>query len=79
MWRHYVTAYLLISLHQQTFRRLPLRSADAFVVFTGLDPRPMESGQYRGRRRLSDGLEKLLGVAVFARQMSDFLQILPTN
>ncbi len=33
--------------------RVPLRSADAFTAFTGLDPRPMESGQYRGRRRLS--------------------------
>jgi transposase len=33
--------------------RLPLKSADAFVAFTGLDPRPNESGRYRGKRRLS--------------------------
>jgi transposase len=33
--------------------RLPLKSADAFVAFTGLDPRPDESGRHRGKRRLS--------------------------
>ena len=32
---------------------VPLKSADAFVAFTGLDPRPDESGQHRGKRRLS--------------------------
>jgi transposase len=32
---------------------IPLGSADAFVAFTGLDPRPDESGQHRGKRRLS--------------------------
>ena len=32
---------------------VPLESADAFVAFTGLDPRPDESGQHRGKRRLS--------------------------
>ena len=31
------------------------------------------------RRVLADGVEKLVGVAVLARQMSDFSQILPTN
>lgn len=36
-----------------TLERVPLRSADAFVAFTGLDPRPLDSGQHRGRRRLS--------------------------
>jgi transposase len=36
-----------------TLERLPLASADAFVAFTGLDPRPQDSGQRRGRRRLS--------------------------
>jgi transposase len=30
-----------------------LGSADAFIAFTGLDPRPDDSGQHRGRRRLS--------------------------
>ena len=33
--------------------RVPLQSADAFVAFTGLDPRPDESGKHRGKRRLS--------------------------
>src|SRR5713101_8462048 len=36
-----------------TLERVPLKSADAFVAFTGLDPRPDDSGQHRGRRRLS--------------------------
>ena len=36
-----------------TMERLPFKSADAFVAFTGLDPRPDESGHHRGKRRLS--------------------------
>ena len=36
-----------------TLERVPLKSADAFVAFTGLDPRPDDSGQHRGKRRLS--------------------------
>jgi transposase len=36
-----------------TLGRVPLKSADAFVAFTGLDPRPDDSGQHRGKRRLS--------------------------
>ena len=36
-----------------TLERRPMNSADAFVAFTGLDPRPDDSGQHRGRRRLS--------------------------
>lgn len=35
------------------FRRLPSVRADAVVAFTGLDPRPCDSGQKRGKRRLS--------------------------
>jgi transposase len=34
-------------------QRLPFRRVDAFVAHTGLDPRPQESGDRRGRRRLS--------------------------
>ena len=30
-----------------------MKSADTFVAFTGLDPRPDDSGQHRGERRLS--------------------------
>jgi len=36
-----------------TLERVPLKSTDAFVAFTGLDPRPDDSGQHRGKRRLS--------------------------
>lgn len=35
------------------FDRLPAARADAVVAFTGLDPRPCDSGTKRGRRRLS--------------------------
>lgn len=37
----------------QLFLRLGHVRADAVVGFTGLDPRPMESGNKRGKRRLS--------------------------
>ena len=36
-----------------TLDRVPVKSADAFVAFAGLDPRPDDSGQHRGKRRLS--------------------------
>ena len=36
-----------------TLERVPFRHADAFVAFTGLDPRAKDSGQKKGRRRLS--------------------------
>ena len=35
------------------FSRLPSARADALVAFTGLDPRPCDSGKKRGTRRLS--------------------------
>lgn len=37
----------------QALQRIPFANADAFVAYTGLDPRPMDSGQKTGRRRLS--------------------------
>lgn len=53
-----------------TLERVPLRSADAFVAFTGLDPRPDESREHRGRRRLSkrgpSELRRLLYLAAMA-------------
>lgn len=53
-----------------TLERVPLGSADAFVAFTGLDPRPRDSGQHRGRRRLSKRgpaeLRRLLYLAAMA-------------
>jgi len=36
-----------------SLERMPLKNADAFVAFTGLDPRPDDSGQHQGKRRLS--------------------------
>lgn len=33
--------------------RLPFNSADAFIAYSGLDPRPRDSGKLRGRRYLS--------------------------
>ena len=35
------------------FERVPAARADALVAFTGLDPRPCDSGKKRGTRRLS--------------------------
>jgi transposase len=37
----------------QALERIRFRDADAFVAYTGLDPRPMDSGKKIGRRRLS--------------------------
>lgn len=37
----------------QALTRIPFRNADAFVAYTGLDPRPDDSGRKIGRRRLS--------------------------
>lgn len=36
-----------------TLTRRPFANADAFIAHTGTDPRPNDSGQKRGRRRLS--------------------------
>jgi transposase len=53
-----------------TLERVPFKSADAFVAFTGFDPRPDESGHHRGRRRLSkrgpSELRRLLYLAAMA-------------
>ncbi|MDK9724323.1 MAG: IS110 family transposase [Sterolibacteriaceae bacterium MAG5] len=50
--------------------RLPYPDADAFVAFSGLDPRPDDSGHHRGRRRLSkrgpSELRRLLYLAAMA-------------
>lgn len=44
----------LNSIHMATlFTRVPLPRSDAAVAFYGMDPRPKDSGQMRGRRRLS--------------------------
>src|SRR5690606_31415490 len=46
------------------FRRIPFKTVDAAVAYTGLDPRPMDSGQKRGKRRLSKR-----GPALLRRQL----------
>jgi len=60
-----VSAALVNSLE-----RMPLKNADAFVAFTGLDPRPDDSGQHQGKRRLSkrgpSELRRLLYLAAMA-------------
>ena len=44
----------LNGIHMATlFTRVPLPRSDAAVAFYGMDPRPKDSGQLRGRRRLS--------------------------
>ncbi len=53
-----------------TLERVPFRKADAFVAFTGLDPRANDSGHKAGRRRLSKRgpaeLRRLLYVAAMS-------------
>jgi transposase len=44
-----LTAALLVSL----FERIAFERADALVAFSGLDPRPCDSGRHRGRRVLT--------------------------
>ena len=44
---------LVASLLCALFKHLAFRHADALIAYLGLDPRPDESGQHRGRRRLS--------------------------
>lgn len=60
-----------------TLERVPLKNADAFVAFTGLDPRPDESGKHRGKRRLSkrgpSDLRRLLYLAAMsAKKMKNW-------
>lgn len=54
----------------QALQRAPFATAEAFVAYTGLDPRPMDSGNKIGRRRLSKRgpaeLRRLLYTAAMA-------------
>lgn len=43
-----------------TFARIPFASGDAVVAYAGLDPRPKESGAYKGQRKLSKQGDALL-------------------
>lgn len=44
--------------------------ADAFVAYTGLDPRPQDSGQHRGRRRLTKHGHALLRCLLYTAGMA---------
>lgn len=54
----------------QALERIPFATADAFVAYTGMDPRPMDSGKKTGLRRLSKRgpaeLRRLLYTAAMA-------------
>ena len=41
------------AMFASVLKRIPFKNSDALVAFSGLDPRPADSGQRRGRRRLS--------------------------
>ncbi len=53
-----------------TLERIAFRNADAFVAFVGFDPRPKDSGQKRGRRRLSKRGPSELRRLLFTAAMS---------
>jgi transposase len=50
--------------------RIPFKSADALVAFTGLDPRPCDSGKKQGVRRLSKRGQPLLRQQMWMCAMS---------
>jgi len=60
-----VSSALICDLESGSFR-----SADAFVAFYGLDPRPNDSGKSRGRRRLSKQGQRLGRMLLYNAAMS---------
>jgi len=60
-----VAAQLVAALSTLRFTR-----AAAFIAYTGLDPRPDESGQHRGKRRLSKRGPALLRCLLYNAAMS---------
>lgn len=56
------------------FERIAFRNVDAFIAYSGLDPRPLDSGKKRGRRHLTKRgpalLRKLIFMAAFAASHS---------
>lgn len=60
-----VAAQLVASLTALRFTR-----ADSFIAYTGLDPRPDDSGQRRGRRRLSKHGHALLRCLLYNAGMA---------
>ena len=60
-----VAAQLVVALTRLRFTR-----ADSFIAYTGLDPRPDDSGQRRGRRRLSKRGPQLLRCRLYNAGMA---------
>ncbi len=54
----------------QALSRLPWAHADAFIAYTGLDPRPDDSGTKRGRRRISRRGPPMLRYLLFMAAMA---------
>ena len=54
----------------ELFSRVRFVRSDAAVAYTGLDPRPRDSGQFRGRRRLSKRGPAELRCLLFTAAMS---------
>lgn len=54
----------------EVLTRIPFKNQDAFIAHTGLDPRAWDSGQKRGRRRLTGHGDAALRAALFAGAMS---------
>jgi len=60
----------IVSAHlAEVLTRIPFRKADAFIAHTGLDPRPNDSGQKRGRRFLSHHGDAALRSMLFLSAM----------
>ena len=54
----------------QALSRLPWGHAEAFIAYTGLDPRPDDSGTKRGRRRISRRGPPMLRYLLFMAAMA---------
>jgi len=54
----------------QALTRMRWRNEDAFVAYTGLDPRPKDSGTHRGRRKLTKYGPPMLRHLLFMGAMS---------
>lgn len=54
----------------QALTRLPWERCEAFIAHTGLDPRPNDSGQHRGRRRITKHGPPMLRHLLYMAAMS---------
>lgn len=61
----------MVSAHLvQVLTRIPFKRADAFIAHTGTDPRANDSGQKRGRRRISHHGDAALRQMLFMAAMA---------